>query len=607
MSCKVTSPPPTPIIKKEDPREVQEYNQHKLEQPMEQPDKNIVFIMKKGNRHYPVFNRTRLEASQLIARHKDFILFIKIDQQTCHEITDYRVTCLSVSWSHKDNKAFIDVVLEQHSNVTLHPDCGIKPLKVMMTLHIEDAYRQRSSYIFPRNPIKSYWVGGHGKQIRPSVDKQEDGYFIVPNDCIIIVKAHSGSITYASPTYKYFKKLIQMADGTKYPFQIKNNLIKKLGSVAIYGPGDTCPEFMYTLHSKLKSGRRVPYESGIIDFDCHKDMKKLPSLFADAIQMDITMSQTITNIEQWIAYYLQQYQWSIYPSQDDIRMIVDEQLQSINNTTNGSIIKKLEPLISDALDGIKIKQSSLCRLFPGVYYNFVCRTIEDTHKLLYTFKKVKSNNNNQFVSYRANNNTIKQIEHKKKEQHNTIQGYINVITTFINDYENPSIHDEKKKEIVDDFMKYLKMEMERLQELFEPDKNKLDELQMQLDHEPERKPNQTNEEYQKEATMLREKLQDEYNALEANSSAMEENLIRLRSIYNRFKQKGPAAGMIILKSGLATYRGKLQQSNINIKHFALTSRISEAMGHRSRAIRNVYEPKSASRKGGKRVTKKKRV
>ena len=303
MSCKITSNNYTPFVPtEEDPQVVQDYNLKRLQQSMEQPDKQIVFMLDEEDEdhEHPVFNMTREKAEQLISRHKDFIIFIKVDQQAVNDVK-YRIRCLKVAWSYKYNKALTGYVFEQNItiplDIRLEPDYGIKERRVLMSLNIEDAYRISGPYINSDYNVKRYWVGGHGSQLRPSSRGfgyySETGYFIVPYNCMIIVKGNSGDVTYGDTTYKYFKTL-QM-----YSHSIS---IKNFGSVAIYGPGDKCPEFLYTLNSQFNNTLRELYGSGIIDFDC--DLTDFPSTLNSSFKANADKAKDIKNIEELKSYYL---------------------------------------------------------------------------------------------------------------------------------------------------------------------------------------------------------------------------------------------------------------------------------------------------------------
>ena len=567
MACRTPSSYTPPVRSDEDPQVVQEYNRKKLEQPMEQPDKQIVYYMLDMNDAYmPVFNMTREKAEQLISRHKDFIIFIRIDQQAINDVK-YRIRCLKVAWSYKDNKALTGYVFEQDTSITLDPECGIKSARVLMSLNIEDAYRISGPYILSGYPIKAYLIGGHGEQIRPS--STESGYFIVPYNCTIVVKGHSGDIQWADPAYKQFIELIKMGNLTKMPFLMIKDLIKKVGSVSIYGPGDKCPEFNYTLNSQFsRSGLRTSYLSGLVDFDCHKDMKNLPPTMHNSKKLNDDRKKIIKgNNEQIKSYYLDQYKWSVYPTQNKVELIVD------NNPGNFYSI-------DEELNKIDIKQSALCKLFPGVYYNFVCRSIEGTTGQLFNTQNTTNNNKKErIVSYRVNNNTIKEIEHKKKIQNE----HIKVFSKFLNEYPQET-NENKKKQLSNEFMSYLEKDLKQSEELKQPYEDKLTEVMMKYGNVPEKKPNQTNENYEKNRVAFDEKLDKERDKMLEIYTPLSEDWELAASRYGSIQAEGIDNFIEKLKEDLAKYKDKYKL--LNIKNFAFKNRISEAVGHRRSAIRN---------------------
>jgi hypothetical protein len=658
MSCKVIRNYTPFVPTEEDPQVVEEYNRNKMEQPMEQPNKQIVSMLDKNNVYAPILNITREKAEQVVSRHKDFIIFIKVDQQAFNEVKKYRVDCLTVAWSYKQNKAITGYVFAQNEKVILGPEYGIKPYKILKSLNIENEYRSRSQYITPDYPLKAYWVGGHGNQIRPS--STETGYFIVPYNCTIIVKAHSADVAYTEFSYKSYLKLIEMGISRNYPSMWLDELIKQVGTIAIYGPGDKCPEFLYHLNANYQGkNSRWLSGSGIIDFDCIKDTEGLPSTLFDAFSANTAKSKTIVNADQLKSYYLDQYKWSMYPSQNDVELKLDtlfQKLKSTINSTNKQVLfEKVEPTINNLLNTIQIKQSKLCELLPGIYYNFVCRDIEGTYKKIYNVKRTtnKINNNNnidRIVSFRKNNNTIKEMEYQKKEANRLaiekkkkennkkkfieeqtkklanedkkfLQEHIKVFTTFLSEYPAET-NENKKKQLSDAFIQYLDNDYERLNNMIMSYSEKIQELQrQQTEDKPEKKQNQTNQDYQKELNLFEEKINEEINNLAYISELIADKSDRDYNRLYTFKENGVDSYLDNIKQDLDDYIEQYSQPNNtrisnssnsssssissiasspnnivkNIKYFGLKNRISEAIGHRRNAIRqtfsnNFYKP-----------------
>ena len=643
MSCKVTSSNYTPFVPtEEDPQVVEEYNRKKMEQPMEQPDKQIVFMLDKNNAYAPILNITREKAEQVVSRHKDYIIFIKVDQQAYNDVKNYCVDCLTVAWSYKQNKAITGYVLKQEKKIALNPEYGIKPYKILKSLNIENEYRSRRQYIRPDYPLKSYWVGGHGNQIRPS--SSEPGYFIVPYNCTIIVKAHSADVAYTEFSYKSYLKLIEMGISRNYPSMMLNELIKQVGTIAIYGPGDKCPEFLYQLNAIYQGqDKRWLSGSGIIDFDCIKDTEGLPLTLFNAWSANTAKSKTIVNADQLKSYYLDQYKWSMYPSLNDVELKLDTLFQKLKSTINSTnkqmLFERVEPYISNVLNTIQIKQSKLCELLPGIYYNFVCRDIEGTYRKIYNFKRTtnKINNIDRIVSFRKNNNTIKEMEHQKKEANRLaiekkkkennkkkfieenkkksanedkkfLQEHIKVFTKFLSEYPAET-NENKKKQLSDAFIQYLDNDYERLNNMMIPYNEKIEELQRrQNEDKPEKKQNQTNQDYQKELTLFEENINEEINNLAYIRDQIADKSDRYYNRLYAFKENGVDSYLDNIKQDLDGYIEQSSQPNNtrisnsssssiasspnnivkNIKYFGLKNRISEAIGHRRNAIRQTF-------------------
>ena len=588
MSCTITSHDSKPFVPiKEDPQVVQEYHQLQLNQPMEQPDQKIVFMLDKGYVRCPVFNITRKEAENIITRHKGFIIFIRIDQAAYHYINDVRIECLKVAWAYEYDTVVTGYVYKQEKDITLDPECGIKPAKILNSLNIEDEYRQPNPYILPYYPIKSYWVGGHGSQIRPS--SNEPGYFTVPYNCTIVVKGFSGNVTYSDKSYKDMIALFKMGEETRFPSLMMDDLIKKVGSVAIYGPGDKCPEFRYTLNSNFKDNTRHAYTSGIMDFDCYTNMRDIPLTHNNSIQLNSLMKQNINNKKELKSYYLEQYKWSIYPSQEMISSQLDIILESVDS------IEHCEYSIKYMLNSFKVKQSVLCESFPGVYYNFVCRDIEHTYNKMYTVDNPEGYTENT-ASYRLNNNTIKEIEYRIKNK-KPISKNTKAVRNFITEYPK-AMNQKTRKQLTDNLIQYLKKETQHLQNVRIPYANELEAIRTGFESMTiERSPNESDEEYQMKVEQIRSTFENLADPILKEIDKIDFVLIRLLSIYKQFEEDAiiSNSGMEYLKTYVESYNANKYDANkeydkkiATIKNFALKNRISEAIGHRRNASRRAF-------------------
>jgi len=215
---------------------------------------------------------------------------------------------------------------------------------------------------------KAYIIGGHG------AEGSDD--FEVPDGCIIVVKAYSGSLMQG---YTFLKQeLCSLSpDILKDPINHYADLYKAFGPLAIYKPGQKCPNFSYTLLSCYKHNSEWngcdSFGSGTIDVD---------SLYIDKIQRECIRhisksTRRNKNYNEYrklstkridsstYAYMKQLYKHSVFPTSERIGDLMDDLSDEGANT------------LSDMLSGINVNvhhtQKDLCELFPGVYYNFVCR------------------------------------------------------------------------------------------------------------------------------------------------------------------------------------------------------------------------------------------
>jgi hypothetical protein len=122
--------------------------------------------------------------------------------------------------------------------------------------------KSKSKPFVATDNTKAYFIQGHGGE--------GNGYFEVPDNCMIIVKTQTGKVTYATQGRISF--LCELSPDTlKNPLKHLDEIHENFGSVAIYTPGQQCPNFEYNLVNCFPS--TYPYEScvsvssGLIDVD----------------------------------------------------------------------------------------------------------------------------------------------------------------------------------------------------------------------------------------------------------------------------------------------------------------------------------------------------
>jgi len=248
--------------------------------------------------------------------------------------------------------------------------------------------------------VKAYWLLGHGN---------ENGTrrFIVPKNCMIVAKAQFGESTLVSAGHR--QKLTKLSDEIntshtmieydekdpseklkintygkdwvkiwqkgniteqmiKDPINNKKELYARFGTVAVYGPGDECPFFNYSLASCYPSSNIkmcADFGSGVRDIESKMTDTEIMTKF-DSIK---------DTKEDIIEYIANLYSNSVYPTRtiiiENLNKLYDSKQNEINATT--SVTEKIKFLFDNLDHILYISQESLCKLFPGIYYNFICR------------------------------------------------------------------------------------------------------------------------------------------------------------------------------------------------------------------------------------------
>ena len=216
---------------------------------------------------------------------------------------------------------------------------------------------------------KAYLIGGHGSEGR--------GTFIVPPGCIIVVKAKTG---YATAMYDRDKGFLTLSPEilndpiANYPL-----LHNTFGSLAIYMPGDRCPNYSYTLVSYTKDVHKkmtglYSFGSGLIDMDrmiADKNYLHTRNQWKNLSNYEALSKQMHSNSSK--AYFEKMYQYSVYPTSSEVRNII--------TTLDGHGITAADDIINTLTKEYHITQQELCSMFKGVYYNFACRVTSVSNKL----------------------------------------------------------------------------------------------------------------------------------------------------------------------------------------------------------------------------------
>jgi len=236
--------------------------------------------------------------------------------------------------------------------------------------------------------MKPYFISGHGEELTSTMT--------IPDNCIVIVKTHSGEIGYKT----YFDDVCRLPyDVLQNPLDNMPKIIKAFGTVAVYTAGDTCPDFLYDLiacyHDPYDACET--YGSGILDLEriidddddeevCRKHVPRTLDRFKD-LYADLSYDGIIDMIAR-------KYRNSVDPTESYVREVLDsveareEIMAIVADRNNLTMIDKCNMCIDYLISHKHIvrKQSELKG--PAVYYNFLCRAKKGAKSLYGRPKKI---------------------------------------------------------------------------------------------------------------------------------------------------------------------------------------------------------------------------
>lgn len=233
-------------------------------------------------------------------------------------------------------------------------------------------------FVINRKTPKVYWIGGHGSE-----DPFDE--FTVPKGCTIVVKAISGDISNDYTITPMYEQLRELNPSITMNQKINKKTIHDMvGSVAIYTEGQQCPSFYYQLLSYFPEKNRCK------------------SNFSGIMNMDTSPTYAFfetPGIERRMLFG--EYKNSDYPRCNEVELYYKDNVYK-NTTTNydkNAPITYMNHKIGDPMDVytsfmnnklINVSQEELCRTHPGVYYNFICRALDDNvTKSLWTIGRHK--------------------------------------------------------------------------------------------------------------------------------------------------------------------------------------------------------------------------
>jgi len=272
----------------------------------------------------------------------------------------------------------------------------------------------------------------------------------------------------------------------KNPLLHISELRKSFGSVAIYTPGMECPIFYYTLSYTMDPYYREN-ASGVLDFDLitkfYKKYKKERYLYSSLEYNNMNKEMATLTLLDKCKYIAHQYINSIYPTRNDV-------MDFLRRHINDSYYKfgtTIEGLFMMVADYFTVSQHDLCEEKPGIYYNFVCRKVDDVDIELFNVTNDIYRpliNSNKLIG--SKNNGIKYIrnhllsETLLQRKPHTRKAYLeNQITKSIKGYTQKAAIKKEMKDItklIDDKTKMI----EKNEDMIDSYKTEIDEATLEL-------------------------------------------------------------------------------------------------------------------------------
>jgi hypothetical protein len=251
-------------------------------------------------------------------------------------------------------------------------------------------------------PTNAYAILAHGGEGHDT--------FTVPDNCIIVVKSKPGML---EPQQLYEKNLAPLITSTKETVEIYKNplnhipkIIEDFGSVAIFKPGDKCPNFIYDFQEEIieKGDTYVSQCTfGTLKLPLPEEERNLDIIkFQNILEVLTQFTGIYDNIPTLNDYFKYTLRLSTVPKLKDFR--TKEHVSSgfvkapIMFLNMGPILSMTQTQLLD-IDG-----SGKARR-PGVYYNFACRNLDSELYKPYSINVPDPNNPGKLkVKYPMNRN-----------------------------------------------------------------------------------------------------------------------------------------------------------------------------------------------------------
>lgn len=240
---------------------------------------------------------------------------------------------------------------------------------------------------------------------RPSISKYIEGTFVVPENCVVVLKGSPDALVNIKEVDRIIQNLSTLDAATlENPQTHLSTIVKKIGPVSVYGPGDTCPNVMYYFYPEFQlmllelqdtiARYRIKHSSRLSAEEKETALKQVPKpgLF-HLVKGLIPLPFDLSDIDEKAASL--EYTGSVYEvkSRILIRDIVEYlykdsviPLTRMVHAVLGNIVgtkrynsMTLDDVTKFDMDRIShipplvYSQEILCKSRPGVYYYTVCR------------------------------------------------------------------------------------------------------------------------------------------------------------------------------------------------------------------------------------------
>ena len=267
-------------------------------------------------------------------------------------------------------------------------------------------------------PSNAYIIMGHGQEpeIRPPSQEilpkkfkareptigtlTNDGFqdfdsvFLVPDNCMVVVKAEPGEIIYM----RHVIDTLNVIGNSEKPLFLNplsntKETMKELGSVVIYKPGDLCPNFVYEL---FLSDEQVYWDwaegdNALSHFGLVQTPLRKPITFVNN-ELDDTVMDSFNKM----------YSESVLPTKE---LVTDTLLHEFTDkdtdlmtlydhdvNTKGTYLQTIRQFFTITQKQLlQIGDDGIAKR-PGVYYNFICRYAKRTRPSYMNFNEYHNKN-----------------------------------------------------------------------------------------------------------------------------------------------------------------------------------------------------------------------